>query len=49
MNNKWSGVLILIGLFVARWEIGIAAMIGSVLALLLAPFSIIVKRKFKMA
>ncbi|WP_394856326.1 urea transporter [Staphylococcus borealis] len=38
MNNKWSGVLILIGLFVARWEIGIAAMIGSVLALLLAPF-----------
>lgn len=38
MNNQWSGLFILIGLFVAKWEIGLAAMIGSVLALFLAPY-----------
>lgn len=38
MNNKWSGIFILIGLFVAQWEIGLAAMIGSVLSILLAPY-----------
>ncbi|PNZ69388.1 urea transporter [Staphylococcus croceilyticus] len=38
MNNMWTGLFILIGLFIAKWEIGLAAIIGSGLALLLAPF-----------
>lgn len=37
MNNKWTGLLILIGLFIANWEVGLAAAIGSLLSLLLAP------------
>ncbi|MGA4514382.1 urea transporter [Staphylococcus caledonicus] len=38
INNKWTGLFILIGLFIADWKIGLAAMSGSLLALLLGPY-----------
>lgn len=31
VDNLWSGALILIGLFVAGWRVGLAALLGSVL------------------
>ena len=37
MNNKWSGLCILIGLFIANWKIGLGATVGSLIALILAP------------
>ena len=32
ISNKWTGLFILIGLFVADWTVGLAAMIGSIIA-----------------
>lgn len=37
INSKWTGLFILIGLFVADWELGLAAVLGSALSVLLAP------------
>lgn len=36
LNNKWTGLFILIGLFIADWSVGVAAIFGSVVAYLLA-------------
>ncbi|WP_200874201.1 urea transporter, partial [Staphylococcus aureus] len=30
ISNKWTGLFILIGLFVADWTIGLAAIVGSI-------------------
>ncbi|MFZ3414563.1 urea transporter [Arthrobacter sp. 3Tela_A] len=30
INNEWSGALILLGLFVAGWKVGLAGLLGSV-------------------
>ena len=38
INSKWTGLFILIGLFVADWELGLAAALGSALSVLLAPY-----------
>ena len=38
MNNKWSGLCILIGLFIANWKVGLGAAVGSLIALILAPY-----------
>ncbi|MEJ7491703.1 urea transporter [Staphylococcus lugdunensis] len=38
INSKWTGLFILIGLFVADWELGLAAVLGSALSVLLAPY-----------
>ena len=38
MNNKWSGLCILIGLFIANWKVGLGAAVGSLIALVLAPY-----------
>ena len=38
MNNTWSGLFILIGLFIANWEVGLGATVGSLIALVLAPY-----------
>ena len=32
ISNKWTGLFILIGLFVADWTVGLATMIGSIIA-----------------
>ncbi|AWB86150.1 urea transporter [Mycetocola zhujimingii] len=36
IDNVWAGALILIGLFVANWKVGIAAVLGSVVGSLCA-------------
>ena len=36
INNVWSGALILLGLFVAGWKIGLAGLLGSVVGSLCA-------------
>ncbi|UPO77905.1 urea transporter [Arthrobacter sp. Helios] len=36
INNVWAGALILLGLFVAGWKVGAAALIGSVIGSLCA-------------
>ncbi|MGW9403561.1 urea transporter [Arthrobacter sp. NPDC055585] len=36
INNEWSGALILLGLFVAGWKVGLAAVLGSVVGSLCA-------------
>ncbi|MBC2933081.1 urea transporter [Nocardioides sp. zg-1228] len=36
INNVWSGALILVGLFVASWKVGLAAAMGSVIGTLCA-------------
>lgn len=36
INNVWSGALILLGLFVASWKVGLAGLIGSVIGSLCA-------------
>lgn len=38
MNNKWSGLSIFIGLFIANWKVGLGATVGSLIALVLAPY-----------
>ncbi|MCQ2001206.1 urea transporter [Arthrobacter sp. zg-Y108] len=36
INNVWSGALILLGLFVASWKVGLAGLLGSVVGSLCA-------------
>ncbi|MBO1198120.1 urea transporter [Staphylococcus simiae] len=36
LSNKWTGLFILIGLFIADWSVGLAAIMGSLIAYLLA-------------
>ncbi|MCQ1987242.1 urea transporter [Arthrobacter sp. zg-Y844] len=36
VNNVWSGALILLGLFVASWKVGLAGLLGSVVGSLCA-------------
>ncbi|PTI28318.1 urea transporter [Staphylococcus xylosus] len=36
LDNAWTGLLILLGLFVGNWKVGIMALAASVIALLLA-------------
>jgi urea transporter len=36
VDNLWSGALILLGLFIANWKVGIAALVGSVVGSLTA-------------
>lgn len=36
LNNAWTGLFILLGLFVGNWKVGIMALAASVIALLLA-------------
>ncbi|WP_146362377.1 urea transporter [Arthrobacter yangruifuii] len=36
VNNEWSGALILLGLFVAGWKVGLAGLLGSVVGSLCA-------------
>ena len=36
LNNAWTGLLILLGLFIGSWKVGVRALIASVIALLLA-------------
>ncbi len=38
ISNKWTGLFILIGLFVADWTIGLAAIVGSIIAYTFARF-----------
>ncbi|WP_412517981.1 urea transporter [Staphylococcus simulans] len=39
LNNAWTGLLILIGLFVADWKIGLAALLSSIIAYVFAPYT----------
>ena len=48
ISNKWTGLFILIGLFVADWTVGLAAMIGSIIAYALHVTLIIVKQRLMM-
>ncbi|RIO44759.1 urea transporter [Staphylococcus saprophyticus] len=36
LNNAWTGLFILLGLFIGSWKVGVMALIASVIALLLA-------------
>src|SRR5699024_3741635 len=36
LNNAWTGLFILIGLFVGSWKVGLMALIASLISLLLA-------------
>ncbi|MDW4279529.1 urea transporter [Staphylococcus saprophyticus] len=36
LNNAWTGLLILLGLFIGSWKVDVMALIASVIALLLA-------------
>lgn len=36
LNNAWTGLFILLGLFIGSWKVGVIALIASVIALLLA-------------
>ncbi|MGV3244804.1 urea transporter [Staphylococcus sp. 11262D007BW] len=38
LENTWTGVLILIALWIGDWKIGLAAMVGSLISLLTARF-----------
>ncbi|MGT2341047.1 urea transporter [Staphylococcus aureus] len=48
ISNKWTGLFILIGLFVADWTIGLAAIVGSIIAMHLHVTLIIVKQRLMM-
>ena len=39
INNAWTGLLILIGLWIGSIEVGIMTLIASIVALLLAPWT----------
>lgn len=36
LDNAWTGLFILLGLFVGNWKVGIMALAASIIALLLA-------------
>ncbi|MDR5603839.1 urea transporter [Staphylococcus coagulans] len=38
LENSWTGLIILIALWIGNWKIGLAAMVGSLLSLLTARF-----------
>ena len=38
LENTWTGLIILIALWIGNWKIGFAAMVGSLLSLLTARF-----------
>ena len=38
INSKWTGLLVLIGLFVANWKVGLSALLASSIAYFLAPY-----------
>ncbi|EHR82374.1 urea transporter-like protein, partial [Staphylococcus epidermidis VCU117] len=38
INNPYTGLFILIGLFAVNWKVGISAMIASVMTWILAPY-----------
>lgn len=38
LSNKWTGLFILIGLFLAKWYVGLAALIASILTYVLAKY-----------
>ena len=38
INNHYTGLFILIALFVGNWKVGISALIGSIIAYILAPY-----------
>ncbi|MCE4966072.1 urea transporter [Staphylococcus chromogenes] len=38
LENVWTGLLILLALWIGDWKVGLAAMIGSLLSLLTAPW-----------
>ncbi|MEQ6034363.1 urea transporter [Staphylococcus saccharolyticus] len=38
INNKWTGLFVLIGLFIANWKIGLSALIASLVSYVLAPY-----------
>ncbi|MEL0537870.1 urea transporter [Staphylococcus debuckii] len=37
LDNIWTGLFILIGLFIGNWKVGLAALLSSILAYFLAP------------
>lgn len=39
LNNAWTGLFILIGLFVGSWKVGLMALIASLISLLLAKYT----------
>ncbi|MDY5059638.1 urea transporter [Staphylococcus simulans] len=39
LNNAWTGLFILAGLFVADWKVGLAALLSSLIAYVLAPYT----------
>ncbi|WP_229292865.1 urea transporter [Staphylococcus ratti] len=45
LENVWTGLLILIALWIGDWKVGLAAMIGSTLSLLTAPWFGYTKRE----
>lgn len=38
INNKWTGLFVLVGLFVANWKVGLSAIIASIISYILAPY-----------
>ncbi|MBL7564868.1 urea transporter [Staphylococcus saccharolyticus] len=38
INNKWTGLFVLIGLFIANWKIGLSALIASLVSYVLASY-----------
>ena len=38
LENVWTGLLILVALWIGNWKVGLAAMVGSLLSLLTAPW-----------
>lgn len=47
LNNAWTGLLILIGLFVGSWQVGLAALLSSIIAYILAPYTNYSKTEIK--
>ena len=38
INNKWTGLFVLIGLLIANWQVGLSALIASAISFVLAPY-----------
>lgn len=39
LENSWTGLFILIGLFIGNWKVGLAALLSSIIAYFLAPIT----------
>ena len=37
INNHYTGLLVLIALFIGNWKVGLSALVGSIIAYVLAP------------